>query len=76
MIIVRQLNQKLHGNCPCSLFISAINLPLASKDIGDLLLGQVMVYPQIFNSLKLHHIHLLTNAIIWWYYSLQNATIR
>ena len=54
-VVIGQLNQELNRNRPRTLFIAAVDLPLDSEDVGNLLLGEVMIHSQIFNSLKLHH---------------------
>lgn len=52
MVKIRQLDQILHRDGPGTLFVPPVHLPLDVEQIGNLLLRQVVIDPQIFDALK------------------------
>lgn len=53
-IVAGQPDQKFHRYRPRPLFIAPVYLPLAAQNVSHLLLGQIVVHPQVLQSLKLH----------------------
>ncbi len=54
LIVVGQLDEKFHRDGPGPLLVAAVDLPLTAQHIRYLLLGQVVVHPQVLDPLKLH----------------------
>ena len=54
MIIIGEKNKKICRNGSRSFFISTIDLPLTTEQIGNVLLRQIVIDSQFFQPFEIH----------------------